>query len=280
MKASHFIALAAAFAAESAVAQTALVGPGTSYASPFSPAGSVTHDVPGGGLLSITLSNGITSGSFGYWDLMAQGGANISLLGLGLVESGAQTSLTGSSLRFGVSNSLSSLVGALGTGTSLAFGWQATAWFDNPGGELGFIPQTSYQMSFDVNGNNGLLGSVLGVTPSFTFELIDGAGNALDCDGSGTLINIAGLLGTGVTTGTVNLSYTTGTTAPDGPIGIRLSGSALLDATAVGIGTEFATVSNFTLNANVVPEPGGMALILAAGLCGLARRRRSLWTAV
>lgn len=275
MKYSHIIALAAAFAAGPAVAQTALVGPGSSYAAPFSPSGSVTHDVPGGGLLSLTLSNGTTTGSVGGWDLSAQGGANISLLGLGLVESGAQTSLTGSSLRFGVSNDTDSLLGALGTGSSLAFAWHATAWFDSPGVELGFSPNTTYHISFDVDGSNGLLGSVLGVTPSFTFEFIDGAGNPLISDSSGTLINIAGILGTGVTTGTVQLDYTLGGTVPTGPIGIRFSGDALLDATALGVGTDFATVSNLGLTASVVPEPGAISLVLAGAMLLGTRRRRS-----
>jgi len=114
---------------------------------------------------------------------------------------------------------------------------------------------------------------VAGLTPSFTFELIDGLGNALSSDGSGTLINIAGLLGSGVTTGTVNLDYNLGSTAPSGPIGIRFRGDAEVGATAVSLGTDFATISNLNINVTPVPEPGGCALMASVGCSGPWWRR-------
>ncbi|MBE7498244.1 MAG: hypothetical protein HS117_25180 [Verrucomicrobiaceae bacterium] len=55
-------------------AQTPLVGPGSNYADVFSPSASVTYDVPGGELLSITLSDGFATANSGIWDLTAQGG--------------------------------------------------------------------------------------------------------------------------------------------------------------------------------------------------------------
>jgi hypothetical protein len=254
-------------------AQTALVGPGSSYSTPFTPADAVTYDVPGGGLLSITLDNGSITASSGIWDLTAQGGANATIL-LSLTESAAQTSLTGTDLQFNISNDNNSLLGLLGVGTSIHYAWEAVAYFDTPGSLLNYATDTTYSVSFDVDGNNGLLSSVAGLTPSFTFELIDGLGNALTSDSSGTQINIAGLLGTGVTTGTVNLDYTLGGSIPSGPIGVRFTGDAQVGATALSLGTDFATISNLSISASPVPEPGGSVLIAVTGLTVLLRRRR------
>lgn len=253
-------------------AQTSLVGSGSSYANIFSPSDSITYDVPGGGLINITLSNGSSTKSSGVWDLTAQGGANASIL-LSLTESAAQVALTGSSLQFNISNNSSSLLGLLGTGVSVHYGWEAQAFFDT-GPTLSYTPFTTYNVSFNVAGNNGLLGSVTGVTPQFQFELIDGLGNALTSNGSGTLIDIAGLLGSGVTSGAVNLSYTVAGTAPSGPVGVRFTGDALVGSTAVGIGTNFATISNLNISATPVPEPGSCMLVASTGMLFLLRRSR------
>jgi hypothetical protein len=255
-------------------AQTPLVGPGSSYTNIFSPASDVTFDVPGGGLLSITLSNGSTTQSSGIWDLTAQGGANANILFIGLLESGAQTQLTGSTLKFNVSNDNDSLLGLLGVGTSIHYGWEATAYFDTPGSVLGFSDLNNYHISFDVDGDNGLLDSVAGLNPSLSFELIDGLGNSLASDGNGSLINVAGLLG-GLTSGTVNLDYNVIGSVPSGPVGIRFRGDATVGATALGLGTDFATISNVSITATPIPEPTGMLLIAVLGAVSvLARHRR------
>lgn len=254
-------------------AQTPLVGTGSSYSSIFPSSAPVTYDVPGGGLLSITLSNGSTTATRGLWDLTAQGGANATIL-LSLTESAAQTTLTGTSLQFGITNDNNSLLGLLGVGTSIHYGWQAVAYFDTPGNILNYAPNTHYSVSFDVDGNNGLLSSVAGLTPSFSFELIDGLGNTLASQSSGSLINIAGLLGTGVTTGTVNLDYILDGTVPTGPIGVRFTGDATVGATALSLGTDFATISNLNISTTPVPEPGGSVLIASVGVVMLLRRRR------
>lgn len=257
-----------------AKAQTPLVGAGSSYTNIFSPTGSVTRDVPGGGLLSITLDNGSTSTSSGIWDLTATGGANASVLIIGLVESGAQTSLTGSALEFDISNDNNALLSLLGVGASITYGWEATAYFDTPGSVLGFSDQNNYHISFDVDGDNGLLDSVAGLNPSLTFELIDGLGNTLASDGNGSQISVAGLLG-GLTSGTINLDYNVIGTVPSGPIGIRFRGEADVGATALGLGTDFATISNVNITATPIPEPAGLLLISMLGAVSvLARHRR------
>ncbi|WP_395738902.1 hypothetical protein [Prosthecobacter sp.] len=254
-------------------AQTTLVGSGSSYSDIFPSSSPVLYDVPGGGLASITLSNGSTTATRGLWDLTAQGGANATIL-LSLSESAAQVSLTGSALQFGINNDNNLLLGLLGTGTSIHYAWDAVAYFDTPGSVLTYTPGTQYSVTFDVDGSNGLLSSVLGLTPSFTFELIDGLGNTLASDSSGTLINIAGLLGTGVPTGTVSLDYTLGGSAPTGPMGVRFHGDAVVGATALSLGTNYATISNLDITATPVPEPDGSILIASAGLVLLLRRRR------
>ncbi|MBB5034243.1 PEP-CTERM sorting domain-containing protein [Prosthecobacter vanneervenii] len=255
-------------------AQTTLVGSGSSSYSDLFPSSSpVTYDVPGGGLISITLSNGSTTATRGLWDLTAQGGANATIL-LSLTESAAQATLTGTSLQFGVSNDNNSLLGLLGTGASIHYAWDAVAYFDTPGSILSYSPNTTYSVSFDVDGNNGLLSSVSGLTPSFTFELIDGSGNALTSNSNGTQINIAGLLGTGVPTGTISLTYTTDSSTPTGPIGVRFIGDAQVGSSALSLGTTYATISNLDITSTPVPEPGSCVLIGSVGVAMLLRRRR------
>ena len=275
----HCIALLCLVAVTTAVkAQTPLVGTGSSYTSIFNTPTTVTYDLPNPpGLAGIAVLNGTATGSAGIWDLSAQGGANASLLGLGLLESGAQTELTATSLKFNVNNDNNTLLGLLGVGASVHYRWQATAYFDTPGSVLGFADQTTYNISFFVDGNDGLLGSIAGLNPSFSFELIDGSGNALASQSSGTLINIAGLLGTGVETGTVNVNYTVSGTVPTGPLGIRFTGDATVGATALGAGTEFATISDVNITATPIPEPAGLMLITLAGMAAtLVRHRRAL----
>ncbi|MDB6117488.1 MAG: hypothetical protein JWO08_1269 [Verrucomicrobiaceae bacterium] len=255
----------------SAKAQTSLVGTGSSYDSIFSGPDEITYDVPGvGGILNLNLSNGFDTKTSGIWNLRAQGGANTSILGFGLFESAAQTSLTGTQLEFNISNDNNTLLGLLGVGPSLHYGWQATATF----GTLSYTSFTTYHVSFEMDGNNGLLSSVVGLNPGFGFELLDGSGNPLLSNGSGTLVNIAGLLGTGVTSGTVEVDYTVAGSAPAGAIGIRFTGDATLGATALGLGTGFATISNVNITASPVPEPGSGFLVAALGAAVLLRRRR------
>lgn len=270
---AFIILLANVFTLSALKAQTPLVGTGSTYSSIFPASAPVTYDVPGGGLLSITLSNGSTTATRGLWDLTAQGGANATIL-LSLTESAAQVALTGSALQFQISNDNNSLLGLLGAGTSIHYAWQAVAYFDTPGDVLNYTPNTHYSVSFDVDGNNGLLSSVAGLNPSFTFELIDGLGNTLTSTSNTSQINIAGLLGSGVTTGTVNLDYILDGTAPTGPIGVRFIGDAQIGATALSLGTDFATISNLNISTTPVPEPGGSVLVASVGVLMLLRRRR------
>jgi hypothetical protein len=266
------LVFAVIFPVNAVIAQTSLVGPGTSYSNIFSPSASVTYDVPGGGFITITVNDGSTTQSSGIWDLTAQGGANASIIGLGLLESAAQTQLTGSALEFNISNDNNSLLGLVGGG-SIHYAWQGQAFFDTPGSQIDFTPLTRYHVSFDVDGSNGLLSTVAGLTPSFSFELLDGAGNPLTTVNNNSQVNIAGLLGTGVTSGTVALDYDVAGGAPSGPMGIRFIGDATVGASALTLGTNFATVSNLSITA--VPEPGSGFLVGAIGVVVVLRRRRT-----
>lgn len=112
---SFLFAVVNCFIFTSLYSQSSIVGPGSSYSDIFPSSTPVTYDVPGGGLVSVTLSNGSISASQGLWNLTAQGGANATIL-LSLTESAAQTTLTGSLLTFGISNDNNSLLGILGGG--------------------------------------------------------------------------------------------------------------------------------------------------------------------
>lgn len=251
-----------------------LVGAGSAYTNPFGPNTTVTHDVPSNGLLDLTLDNSTTLGSGGIWDLSAQGGANLTVLFTELVNSGAQTRLMNNTLEFNLSNSPGAVLSNLGIGASIHYAWSASGTFDTLGSVLTFLPNTRYSVSFNVEGNNGLLGTVAGVIPQFNFELIDGNGAALDSNGYGTLINVAGLLGTGVPSGTVNLTFDTGAIAPTGALGVRFTGDTLVGANALGIGTNFATVDGLNITAGPVPEPTGTLMLAATSAMFLTRRRR------
>lgn len=275
MKTYCFTLLYLALAVTFTRAQTPLVGAGSSYTNIFTPNTTLTHNVPGGGLLSITVDNTTSTTSAGLWDLAAQGGANANIV-LSLIESSAQTQLVNSTLKFNINNPNNSLFGLLGVGASVHYGWEATAYFDTPGSVLNYGNNTSYHISFDVDGDNGLLDSIAGVNSSLSFELVDSLGNALASNSNGSLISVAGLLG-GLQSGTINLDYTVQGTVPSGPIGIRFRGDTNVGTTALNLGTDFATISNVNISATPIPEPAGLMMIAAVGaMTVLIRRRRAL----
>ncbi len=58
------------------------------------------------------------------------------------------------------------------------------------------------------------------------------------------------------------------TSIADGPCySVKFGGSADIGASALGIGTNFATVSNVNLSVDPVPEPGSAILIMVCGVC-------------
>lgn len=251
---------------------------GTNYPELFGPAGNVTVDPPNGGLIGISLGGSASGAPGTYWEATATGGASASLLGLGLVETGAQVELTGSALRFDLNNSADSLLGRLDTGTSIALTWSATATFDDPGSPLVLAPNTLYSVSFDVDGSNGLLNSTLGITPQFGLEFLDGAGTAVGASGGGNLVNIIGLtldpiFGPAVGTGRATVQFQTGGSVGTGPAGLRFTGSALVPASALGIGTNFATISNIGISQIPEPSPLNFAPMFAAAYVFRRKRR-------
>ncbi len=144
------------------------------------------------------------------------------------------------------------------------------------GNELLLAPNSTYQVSFDVDGSSGLLNSTLGLFPSFGFEFLDGDGDAIGSIGEGSLVNIIGLdllgiIGSPPGSGRATVQFQTGSSVAAGPAGLRFTGSALLPATALGLGTEFASVSNIQISA--VPEPSVMGLAAVGLALGLRRRR-------
>ncbi len=253
-------------------AQTIIVGTGGEYESLFSNPGDVSVNPPDGGLLTLEFGGSTGPTDVEDWTLSAQGGAGVSVAGLGLLETGAQTALTGNSLQFNVTDNNDSLVGLLGINTTITTSWAATYTFDTPGSEVGLTANTLYQFSFDYDGQNGLLDNTLNLNPTLTFELLDGSGNPIDEALNGSLINLVGLLG-GTGSGTANFSFTTGDTVAAGPASIRFTGSADLNATALGLGTQFAEFSGMQMTAAPVPEPAGALLFIVGGTALLIFRR-------
>lgn len=261
---------------------------GVNYTGYFGPSGSnvtvATPVIPDGTLLSVTLG-GSASGALGtYWQASASGAAVLGTNIIGptpqsnVADTEAKVSLDGTNLNFGMTNSATSILGSLGVGTSLGMSWSATSKF-NVGGtnQLVLAPNTTYQVTFDVNSGNNLLNSTLGITPTFTVSLLDGAGTAVGAGSSGTLVNILGLSLVGVTGGPTGseratVNFTTGNTVGAGAASLNFSGSATLPTTVGNVGTTFASISNVTIN--TVPETSSFALALAGGVVTLLHRKR------
>jgi len=265
MKTQLSLTLAITLVAPAAFGQSLVNG--TNYSDLFTGSPSnVTVNVPNAVLL--TVSNASATGPMSpYWQATATGGASV--LG-GITESNAQVALTGSALQFNVQNT--GLLGNLAGLTGLATAWSATATFDKAGNVLLLAPNTTYEVSFQVDGSNGLLNSTLGITPSFTFQFLDGAGNVVGSNSNGTLVNLVGLLGTGVTSGTVTVDFTTGATVnTSSAAALKFNGASTLDAQVLGLGTNFATVSNLSITQ--VPEPSSLGLVAFSALALLRRKR-------
>jgi hypothetical protein len=252
-----------------------IVGTNGTFIQPFAPVATVTYTSPasGNGLETLVLDDqGSTTQSAGIWSLTAQGGSNVSLLGTVLDQTGAQVALTGTSLQFNRSNGPSgSILGMLGTSGNLQYAWAATASLTG----FNYQPNTQYTLNFHVDGSSGLLQDLSGVTPTFQAEFVDGSGTPLTVNNGTTALNLAGVLGAGITSGDVSMTFNTGNVVPSGPIGIEFTGSAMVNSAAsTQINNNMATVSGMTLDAQPVPEPAGASLVMACGLCVLFRRRR------
>ena len=237
---------------------------GTSYPALFGAAGSLTvdpHTTPPAGVLldlSVVLDpDEEVTGPLGtYWNATATGGADgyLTLLGLNVRtnSTGAEVALTGDSLKFNIDNNPNTLLGALGVGLGLSLDWSATAKFNAPGKVVTLSPNSVYRISFDVADGSGLLNSTLGLTPTFGVELINGTGGSVGYSGGGTVANILGLsllnvVGGPSGTKRATAEFHTGATVPAGAAGVRFTGSAVLPATVLNIGTAFATVSGLAL---------------------------------
>lgn len=263
---------------------------GSNYGGLFGPSGDVfvtpTTEAPEGELVDIEVvldaTESKTAPLGNYWSATATGAAQayVSALGglvnLPLSATGAEVELTGSALEFNVDNDNDTLLGALRTGVGLSLAWSATATFDDPGQQLLLAPNTIYQVEFHVQGNDGLLSSTLGLVPQFGVELLDGNGQAVGSVEGGSLVDILGLellgiIGSPPETKKAIAQFRTGSTVAAGPAGIRFTGSALVPATALGLGERFASVSN--LSVTQVPEPSALMLAFLGAAAGLRRRR-------
>ncbi len=268
-------AVAALMAIPVATAQS-FVDP-TTYPDLFGPVGSVEVEAPPPAVLGLTLG-GNASGALGsHWQAAADGGASLSLLGGGLLETGAVVGLTGSSLEFDISNGSDAFLSALSIGASLSYGWTATATFDAAGSEWVLAPDTLYQVSFDLLGSDTLFSSTGGLTPSFSVELLDGGGNAVASNGGDTVVNILGLslapvVGNPVGDSRATMTFLTPSSVDGGAASLRFVGDAELTATALGLGTDFATISNLQVTA--VPEPAAFLTFAGSLPLLLLRRRR------
>lgn len=252
-----------------------LVDSSSNYGDLFSPSGPPMTVDPEDSLFGLTLG-GSDSGSLNtYWKATAEGGASLKII-VGVAETGAQVALNNGELQFNISNNESSILGALGTGGALDLDWSATATFNKTGSQLLLTPNTTYQLTFDVDGSNGLLNSTLGISPTFGVELLDGSGNAVGAVGGGTLVNLVGLellgiVGSPPRSGRAVVQFQTGSTVASGAAGVRFTGSASAPATVLSLGTEFASVTN--LNLAIVPEPSALGLIGFGSLAFFRRRR-------
>lgn len=236
----------------------------TSYPALFGAADTLTVDPhtepPPGTLLDLAVvldpDEAVTGPLGTYWNATATGGADGYLTLLGLTartnSTGAQVALTGDSLKFNIDNNPNTLLGALGIGLGLSLDWSATAKFNAPGKVVTLSPNSVYRVSFNVVDGSGLLNSTLGLAPTFGVELINGTGGSVGYSGGGSVANVLGLSLVNVGSGPpgtkrATAEFHTGATVPAGAAGVRFTGSAVLPATVLNLGTTFATVSNLAL---------------------------------
>lgn len=223
----------------------------------FSPADTVTVDPltapppPLGTGVSLDPTTATTDSLGNYWNATATGGAELYALGIQTLSTGSQVALSDNALKFRVSNDPGSLLGALGIGLSVGLQWSATATFDGtPGPAVTLEPNRTYRVSFEVIDDSGLLDSTLNLNPTFGVELLNGAGAPVGYVGGGTVASILGLQLSPVLGGPSSAAvaeFKTGATVPAGAAAIRFTGSAVLPATVLNIGTEFASVSKIKL---------------------------------
>jgi len=234
--------------------------PTSQYPNVFSDAGTITVDPPDPGFLNV-LSFGGSAGpaDVGFWNLSATGGAGISLLGLGLLEAGAQIEIDGDSLNFGIESVDSTLLGLLGTSV-FTTEWSADLVLDEFGNEVALMPNSTYTITFDIDGTNGLLDSTLLVDSEVTLSLLGGDGNPVGEVNGSTLIDLLGLFGNDATSGTASFTFETGSSVPAGPISLRFEASASLGATVLGIGEQFLEISNLIVTENPPVDPGTISV--------------------
>lgn len=248
----------------------------SNYSDLFTSSGSdVTVNPPDSLIAGLTFGGSASGDLNSYWHADAEGGASLKLV-VGVAETGAQVALNNGALQFKVDNTPASVLGALGTGLAVDLDWTATATFNKSGSQLMLAPNTTYRLVFDVDGSNGLLNSTLGIAPTFGVELLDGNQNAVGAAGGGTLVNLIGLellgiVGSPPKSGRAVVDFQTGSSVASGAAGIRFTGSALAPATVLGLGKDFASISNLSIA--VVPEPSVLGLA-GFGAIALFRRRR------
>lgn len=232
---------------------------GASYGDLFNPPDAAVAVVPPPapeGALAQLLLSGTGSGPLGlHWNAIVNGGAKVATNLIGedeivLAASGAQARLTGAALEFNtVSEGVLSLLG-----TGLTLNWSATATFDKEGAVVSLAPNSVYDVSFDVIDGSGLLNSTLGITPTFAVELLDGTDTAVGSSTGNTLVNIIGLdfvevVGGPEGAGRATVRFRTGTTVGSGAAKVRFTGSAVLPVNLLGVGSNFATISNLLVDA-------------------------------
>ncbi len=226
---------------------------------------------PNGGLLSLAFGGSTGTVGVGQWDIAATGGLSASLLFGGvLIESGSRTQVTSNSITFGIQPVDDGLLNILATSVSST--WSAQYTFDQPGNIFSIDAGQTYTVSFDIDGQNGLLSNTLNIAPMFRFSFLDGNGNAIAEAGGGSLLSLVGLFG-GSPTGTASFTFTPNASVA-GAASILFEGSANLNTTALGLGNQFAEISNISISAVPVPEPSSALLIAAVGMAVLLRRGR------
>lgn len=252
-----------------------VIGPGSLFERVLGNDGNITVD-PTDATAGPVTSRNQRSTTLGHWSLSVGGGISARGNQHQLLEAGATISSSQDQMKFGVTGNSADLRSSIGSSRFVS-SWSAALRLDSPQQPLELKPESVYELSFYLDGANGLLDPSMNLFPYLSLSFADGAGINLDTDSGASSVNLLTALGQNQTSGYVTLDFVTGTTVDSGPPTIKIDALANVGTTSLQRNDQFLTISSFSLIENPivpVPEPAPIFLVAAGGILLLIAKFR------